>query len=320
MKRRKGTPPVNVAHSVKTRLLQRARQEDEDFNSLLIRYVIERLLYRLAASEYVHDFVLKGAVLFVIWSDRPHRATKDLDLLGSGPPDTNRLTAIFREVCRVSVPDDGVTFLADTVVAEPIREDAVYDGIRLRFMAQLGTAEVPVQVDVGFGDSTIPEPHEVELPVLLDFPRPKLKVYARESAIAEKLHALVELGLANSRMKDFYDLWFLAMRTSFDGRVLSEAVLATFARRRTQVPRTMPTGLSDLFATDPTKLEQWAAFVRRARLRAEAPTLGQAVTTVRAFLWPVLDTGTGTEPSHLETTWPPGGPWESRRRGSSGLS
>jgi hypothetical protein len=205
--RKKGTQPSNVAHSVKVRLLQRAREDGEDFNSLLIRYVLERLLHRLGASYHAAEFVLKGALLFVAWSARPHRATKDLDLLGSGAPEPARLATIFRDICQVSTVDDGVTFLAETIVAEPIRENAIYDGIRLRFTALVGTAEIPVQVDVGFGDATTPEPQPMVLPVLLDFPAPKLRAYARESTIAEKLHALVELGLGNSRMKDFYDLW-----------------------------------------------------------------------------------------------------------------
>ncbi len=307
MTRKKGTPPTNVAHSVKARLLQRAREAGEDFNALLVRYVIERLLYRLGASAHAGEFVLKGAVLFVIWSARPHRATKDLDLLGSGTPDPARLAEIFREVCRVAVPDDGITFLGDTIVAESIREEALYDGIRLRFLATLGTAEIPVQVDVGFGDTTVPEPRETELPVLLDLPPPKLKVYARELTIAEKLHALVELGLANSRMKDFYDLWFLSTEYAFDGQVLVDAVRATFERRQTELPKAIPTGLTDEFATDDTKVAQWAAFVRRARLQKEAPPLGRLIAALRDFVLPVLRAGNG--PDSFTLTWAPGGPW-----------
>lgn len=240
MTRRKGTPPSNVAHSVKVRLLQRARRDGEDFNSLLVRYVLERLLYRLGVSAHANEFVLKGALLFVVWSNRPHRATKDLDLLGSGPPEPDRLVRIFRDISIVEAPDDGVLFLGETIVVEPIREEAVYDGIRLRFIARLGSAEIPVQVDVGFGDSTVPEPQQTVLPALLDYPAPKLRAYARESTIAEKCHAMVDLGLANTRMKDFYDVWFLATEYAFEGPVLRDAVRATFARRQTVVPTDEP--------------------------------------------------------------------------------
>lgn len=308
MTRKKGVPLTNIAASVKARLLQRAHEDGEDFNSLLVRYVLERLLYRLGASEHANEFVLKGALLFVAWSARPHRATKDLDLLGSGSPDPARLAGIFREVCQVAGVDDGVAFLADTVRAEPIREDAVYDGIRLRFSAQLGTAKIPVQVDVGFGDATTPEPQPLVLPVLLDFPPPRLRAYARESTIAEKLHAMVELGLGNSRMKDYYDLWFLSNEYPFDGNVLANAVRATFDRRQTALPHAEPVGLSDDFALDAVKVAQWAAFLRRARLRKEAPPLGPLVASLRAFLMPVVNAA--ADPSAFETEWRPGGPWE----------
>jgi predicted nucleotidyltransferase component of viral defense system len=308
VKRKKGAPPTNVAASVKARLLLRARQDGEDFNSLLVRYVLERLLYRLAVSEHAGEFVLKGALLFVVWSDRPHRATKDLDLLGSGPPEPARLAGIFRDVCDVASVDDGVTFSAGTIVAEPIREEAVYDGIRLRFLAHLGTAEIPVQVDVGFGDTTVPEPQQTELPVLLDFPRPKLRVYARESTIAEKLHAMVELGLGNSRLKDFYDLWFLSTEYSFDGRTLTEAVRATFDRRKTPIPGAEPVALSDEFAADTLKLNQWKAFLRRARLGKEAPPLRELVLALREFLLPILQAPANAPAPKM--TWAPGGPWK----------
>ena len=307
MTRKKGTPPSNVAHSVKARLLQMARREGEDFNSLLVRYVLERLLYRLGVSTHANEFVLKGALLFVVWSNQPHRATKDLDLLGSGSPDPARLTRVFRDISGVAVPDDGVTFDAESIVAEPIREEAVYDGIRLRFIARLGTAEIPVQVDVGFGDSTVPEPLQTEIPALLDFPAPRLRAYARESSIAEKCHAMVELGLANSRMKDFYDLWFLATEYPFDGKVLAEAIRATFMRRRTAIPGAEPIGLSNEFAADPAKLNQWMGFLRRARIRKAAPPLDEIIGVLRTFLMPAL--WALTVPTVFDSEWNPGGPW-----------
>ena len=310
MTRKKGVPLANIAASVKARLLQRAHEDGEDFNSLLVRYVLERLLYRLGASKHADDFVLKGALLFVAWSARPHRATKDLDLLGRGTPDPARLVGIFREVCQVAAVDDGVTFLAETVIAEPIREEAVYDGIRLRFSAQLGTAKIPVQVDVGFGDATTPEPQSTVLPVLLDFPPPRLRAYARESTIAEKLHAMVELGLGNSRMKDYYDLWFLSTEYPFVGNLLANAVRATFDRRETALPHEVPAGLSDHFATDAAKVAQWVAFLRRARLRKEAPPLDLLVVSLRGFLMPVVNAAGAA--SAIDTVWRPGGPWEVR--------
>jgi hypothetical protein len=184
----------------------------------------------------------------------------------------------------------------------------VYDGIRLRFSAQLGTAKIPVQVDVGFGDATTPEPQSTVLPVLLDFPPPRLKAYARESTIAEKLHAMVELGLGNSRMKDYYDLWFLSTDCAFVGNVLANAVRATFDRRETALPHEEPVGLSDHFATDAVKVAQWAAFLRRAKLRKEAPPLDLLVVFLRSFLMPVMDAAAA--PSAFDSVWRPGGPWQ----------
>jgi hypothetical protein len=265
-------------------------------------------LYRLGVSQHANEFVLKGAILFVVWSNRPHRATKDLDLLGSGPPEPARLTRIFSEVVSVAVPDDGVTFAIETIVAEPIRQEAVYDGIRLRFIARLGTAEIPVQVDVGFGDSTVPEPQQTVVPALLDYPAPSLRAYARESSIAEKLHAMVELGLANTRMKDFYDVWFLATEYAFEGAVLVDAVRATFARRQTPVPTHEPVAFSHDFAADSAKLNQWAAFLRRARLRKEAPPLARLIEVLREFLMPVLHATQAS--AGFNTTWTPADGWK----------
>jgi predicted nucleotidyltransferase component of viral defense system len=305
--RARGSKPRDVAASVKARLLAHARAHAEDFNALLIRYVLERLLYRLSMSRHASEFVLKGALLFVIWSARPHRATKDLDLLGSGTPDTQRLAAVFRELCQAP-GDDGVTFEAGRVRAAPIREDAVYDGIRLTFVARLGNARVPVQVDVGFGDTTVPEPQMTELPTILSFPAPKLRVYARESAIAEKLHAMVERGFGNTRMKDYYDLWFLSSAYAFDGAILAAAVRATFERRQTAIPSSEPMGLSDEFATDEVKLGQWKAFLRRARLTNDPPPFEHLVAGLRLFLLPVLAAAASTE--GFTRSWTVNGSWQ----------
>ena len=196
MTRKKGQPLKNVPSSVKAQLLSLARTQGEDFNSLLTRYVLERFLHRLATSSHASSFLLKGATLFTVWSQKPHRATRDIDLLGYGNPDVETLAGIFRDICLIDVEDDGLRFDSGTVQAAPIREDALYDGVRVTFLAFLGSARVPVQVDVGFGDATEPPPVPVELPTLLAHPAPKVLAYRREVAIAEKLHALVDLGLS----------------------------------------------------------------------------------------------------------------------------
>jgi Nucleotidyl transferase AbiEii toxin, Type IV TA system len=307
MTRKKAAPLKNVSASVKARLLALARDQGEEFNSLLTRYVLERFLHRLAVSSYVSSFLLKGALLFTVWSQKPHRATRDIDLLGYGSPDLVRLRNIFCDICGMTVEDDGLRFDVNTVQAAPIREDAVYDGVRITFLAFLGSARVPVQVDVGFGDATEPAPVPVELPTLLAHPAPKLRGYRREVAIAEKLHAMVDLGFANSRMKDYFDIWFLSQHFAIDGGDLALAVRSTFGRRQTQVPVELPTGLTTEFSDSAAKLAQWKAFVGRTRLAVAAPSLTQAADTIADLVLPVFQ---GLAERDLFTgTWPPGGPW-----------
>jgi Nucleotidyl transferase AbiEii toxin, Type IV TA system len=184
---------------------------------------------------------------------------------------------------------DGVVFDSESVRARAIREQAIYDGIRIELRARLGSARVPVQVDVGFGDSVVPNPQVREFPVVLDMPAPKLRAYGPETVIAEKLHALVQLGMLNTRLKDYFDLWYLATHHEFDAQVLSAAIVATFSRRHSELPTDVPLGLDDAFANDAAKQTQWTAFVNRTAPKITAPDLPAAVATIRGFLQPVLD-------------------------------
>lgn len=199
----------NIAASVRQRLLELARRNGEDFQLVLTRYAIERLLYRLSASSYNDQFVLKGAMLFQLWSGGLHRATRDLDLLGQGPSIPARIAAIFKELCDLDVTEDGLRFLASSVDADVMKPDEEYQGIRVQLDCRLEKARIRVQIDVGFGDAVTPQPSKITFPVALDFPAPVLRAYPKESVVAEKLQAMVVLGIANSRMKDFYDLWYL---------------------------------------------------------------------------------------------------------------
>ena len=243
----------NVAASVRQRLYNLAKKRGDDFQILLTRYTIERLLYRLGQSPHRAGFILKGATLFSLWGDEPYRATRDLDLLGIGESDVSRLRDVFRELCRLQVENDGIRFDPDTVDALPIREDADYGGVRVTLVGFLDRARVPVQVDVGFGDALVPLPEDVSFPTILDFPSPKLRAYRRETVVAEKFQAMVMLGTANSRMRDFYDVWQLSLRFGFEGSLLRDAINATFTRRRTQLPAEAPTALTASFYEDPCK-------------------------------------------------------------------
>jgi hypothetical protein len=291
----------NVGASVRARLLDRARTERYDFQILLTRYALERLLYRLSVSAERECFVLKGAMLFTVWLGDPFRPTRDLDLLGQGEPDATALAERFRAICAVKGPDDGVVFDVAGLDAAPIRDEAEYGGVRVRTTAIIAGARVPIQIDVGFGDAITPEPIEIEYPALLDAPSPRLRAYPPETVVAEKVEALVTLGVANSRMKDFYDLWMIAQTFRFDGDILTTALRRTFERRRTPWPTETPTGLSTAFATE--KVGQWRAFLSRERLGAAPDAFDLVLGDLRTFLMPLL-----TEAARPQG-WAPSGPW-----------
>ncbi len=275
--------PRDVGASVRARLLNLARQKGQALDLLLTRYAIERLLHRLSISAHRDHFVLKGAMLMTTWFDDPHRPTRDVDLLGYGDPAPEAMLATFREICSIAM-DDGVAFDVNGLRVELIREELDYGGLRLRTTARLSGARITVVVDIGFGDAIEPGLEEVELPVLLDLPQPKLRAYARETVIAEKFQAMVVLGLANSRMKDFYDVWVLSQAYAFDDDRLARAIGATFERRGTALPTDAPEALTATFSSDAAKQRQWQAFVRD--LGAEVPVLGEVVAALAAFLLP----------------------------------
>lgn len=268
--------------SVLDRLLRLAKQRGEDYSLLLSRFALERLLYRLSVSPHGERFLLKGALLFSLWYEQPHRPTRDADLLGFG--DADQLPGIFRELAAMAL-DDAVDFEPASLRIEPIRDDSACGGMRVRLQARIGTARCALQVDVGFGDAVTPAPERVRFPALLpDFEAPRLRAYPVYSVIAEKYHAMVVLGLANSRMKDFYDVAVIAARTNLEGATLARAIAATFERRGTAMPPEPPTALRRAFALDAQKQRQWQAFLQRNRLAATE--LQHTVAVLHDLLWP----------------------------------
>lgn len=217
------------------------------------------------------------------WFDDPHRPTRDVDLPGYGDPAPESRLATFREICAIGL-DGGITFDVDGLRAKPIREEVDYGGLRLRTTAQLAGARVTIVIDIGFGDAVEPGVEEVELPVLLNPPRPKLRSYARETVVAEKFQAMVALDLANSRMTDFYDIWMLSRHYDFDADRLARAIAAIFERRGTAIPAYGTEALSPAFANDATKRQKWTAFVRD--LGIEVPPLDEVVADLARFLLP----------------------------------
>ena len=276
----------NVPASVRARLQSVARENQVNFQRVLTRYALERLLFRLSVSPHKESFVLKGAMLYPAWLEDPFRTTRDLDLLAYGDREAERLVMIFREICVQAVEEDGLSFDAEHIEAEPIRDDRSYGGLRLRTSARLGAAVIPVRIDIGFGDAVTPGPLELEYPVLLDQPAPTLNAYPRETVAAEKFEAIVALDLANSRMKDFYDLFAMSRLFAFEGETLAAAIRATFERRTTTVPRERPPPLTDIFSEDPQKVQQWRSFLAREPLLFDEPELNAVVREVGDFIMP----------------------------------
>lgn len=276
----------NLGASVRARLLKLSKENGQGFDLVLTRFALERLLFRLSQSPHADRFVLKGAMLMMSWFDDPHRGTRDLDLLGFGDPSEDAMLATFRDILTQDV-EDGVVFDPDTLRVDRIREVLDYGGLRLRAIASVGGARINLTIDIGFGDAMEPGAEVVDYPVMLDLPAPRLRAYARETVIAEKFQAMVALGRANSRMKDFYDIWILSRSFSFDDDRLAQAIAATFARRETAVPTELPDALTPAFAADEQKQRQWRAFVED--LSISPGELDDVIEGLSVFLMPHAD-------------------------------
>jgi predicted nucleotidyltransferase component of viral defense system len=273
----------NIGASVRARLLKLSKEQGQSFDLVLTRFALERLLFRLSQSRFADRFVLKGAMLLMSWLDEPHRGTRDLDLLGFGDPTPDAMLQTFREILTQDA-DDGVMFNANALRVDRIREEVEYGGLRLRALASISGARINLTIDIGFGDALEPGAEFIDYPVLLGHPAPRLQAYARETMIAEKFQAMVALGRANSRMKDFYDIWILSRSFSFDGDRLARAIAATFARRGTAIPVDRPDALSPAFAEDELKRRQWRAFLEEAAVNPG--TLADVTDDLAAFLMP----------------------------------
>ena len=299
--------PANVAASVRERLLNRSRETGEVFDFLLQRYAAERLLYRLGQSPHRERYVLKGAMLLPLWGASIYRPTRDLDFTGYGSAEIDDVLEVFRSVCVLDVEDDGVLFQAETLTAAPIRDQSEYHGLRLKFVAMLAGARIPMQIDVGFGNAIEPGAESVEYPTLLGAPAPAIRAYPPEAVVAEKLHAMVLLGERNSRLKDFYDLYVLCGQFVFLGEPLSAAIAATFERRRTKISGETPSALSARFYSDAARAERWRAYAA-ARGVASLPFAFEEIgDRLIAFLLHPLAALAAGEVFAME--WQPGGPW-----------
>ena len=295
---------------MRDRLFNLAQQEQREFNLVLTAYATERLLFRIGQSDCAEQFVLKGARLFALWSGQQHRPTRDLDLLGFGDPAPASLRHVFHMLCRIAC-EDGLTFDENSVSVEDIRAEQEYGGQRVKLIARLDKARIPLQVDIGFGDAVTPPAELLDYTSLLkDMPAPRVRAYPRETVIAEKLHAMVVLDTMNTRMKDFYDLWTLGRQFAFDGPTLQAAIHATFARRKTPVPAELPVCLLPPFAEDEKRQQLWKAFLNRSGIQnpdcAEFPSV---IEYLRAFTGPAL-VAVGNEGIAPPTVWTPDCGWQ----------
>jgi len=299
--------PPNLAASVHQRLLNLRDESGQDFNRLLVKYALERLLYRISKSDYSHQFVLKGALLFVAWNRDSHRPTQDMDLLGYGNSSVDNIQTLFENICNITVESDGLLFDSKSVTVQKIRENQDYESQQVQVLARLGNARIRLQIDIGFGDVVTPAVQMIDYPVLLDFPKPQIRAYPPETVIAEKLQAMVFLDLQNSRMKDYYDLWYLAHHFTFEGDTLVAAIRATFNRRETVIPTDFPVGLSRAFAEDDAKAAQWRAFLSRVSPEMSEMDLRVVIEDLRAFLGPPLFAAGRNE--SLRKSWHHDGTW-----------
>ena len=296
--------PGNIHASVRQRLLNRARSDRRPFNELLQYYAMERFLYRLSQSTHANRFILKGALMLRIWRSPELRPTMDIDMLGRTSNEEADIVAQIRDILAVDVEADGLAFDPDSIQAERITEDADYEGIRIRFLGALNSARINMQIDIGFGDIVYPEPEESDFPTMLNYPAPRLLCYSRESAIAEKFEIMVKLGVLNSRMKDFYDIWLLSRQFDFDGARLAEAIRLTFDQRGTELPAEIEV-FTESFIDE--KQVQWTAFWRRLQ-QDHVPTSFREVTaSVDRFLSPIIAALSSGKP--CPTNWTAPGPW-----------
>jgi len=297
---------ANLPASVHQLLLNKAKESSRPFNELLQYFAIERFIYRLSKSPHADQFILKGALMFSAWCGPASRPTMDIDLLGKIDNRIGTITTVMKDACLTDVEPDGIFFDADTVEAVRITEDAEYECVRVRVHGSLGKARVSIQIDIGFGDVIVPNTSTVSYPAILDFPAPELKGYTMESTIAEKFQAMVKLGVLNSRMKDFYDIWFLSRTFDFKGELLGEAIEKTFEKRNT--PVNLEAALFDpSFGIDKDNNVQWRGFIRKAKLVGAPETFDEIVAAVKLFLEPLARAI--AERKLFNSVWTAPGPW-----------
>lgn len=307
----------NTAASIRQKLLNISKQNNLDYNLILTRYSMERLLYRLGISKYSKRFVLKGASLFLIWNQKFHRVTRDADFLGYGNLDSKSLKNIFTEIINIETDcKDGIIFDSSSMEINSIRENNPYHGNRIKLIAKLGNAKIPLQIDIGIGDSIVPEPENIIFPVLLDFPAPRITAYSKYTMIAEKFEAMISLGMNNSRMKDFFDIYVISKLFEFNGSILLSAIESTFKRRNTQLPVVLPVSFTKEFYEDSNKIIQWKAFLKKTKPDKKfINNLDEIINHISIFLLNLINNSnlTGKKNNKIDLVWDASKGWYSTK-------
>ena len=278
--------PKNMVASVRQRLLNLSRDEGRVFDVVLVTYGLERLIYRLSVSDHRNSFILKGGMLVKLWTEDENRVTRDADFLGHGESAEDHLKAVFAEILSIET-DDGLVFDTDAITASPIREAQEYGGVRLKTTAYIGRTRIPITIDIGFGDAIADPGYTIDYPSLLNMPTANIRAYPPSTVIAEKFQAIVDLGLANGRMKDYYDLWAIPNAKEIEPAELDAAIRSTFKQRGTDIPSEPPVGLSAEFVSDDLKAAQWAAYATSIDLNSLS--LGTVVETIWSYIGPACE-------------------------------
>lgn len=297
----------NIEASVRARLQNKARESNRPFAELLQYYGMERFLYRFSQSEYADKFILKGALMFTVWQVPERRTTLDIDFLGRYDNQVAKIEEVIKEICRTTVSTDGLVFDPETVIGQKIKEDADYEGVRVKFRGFLERARISMQIDVGFGDIIYPRPKAIEYPTILDFPKPHLKGYTAESVVAEKFEAMIKLGLLNSRMKDFYDLWLMTRQFDFEGTDLVEAIQRTFSHRKTALPAKPPLLAEEIYDEKSDRQTLWKAFLQKGQISQAPQKLKETARIIEDFLMDPIKAI--HEKSEFASEWKASGPW-----------
>ncbi len=299
---------VNMPASVRARLQNIAKETSRPFAEILQYYGMERLLYRFSKSPYAAGFILKGALMFTAWDIPQRRTTLDIDFSARFDNQINSIEKVIKDICKIAVISDGLVFDSKTVRGQRIKEDADYEGVRVKFVGFLERSRIPMQIDIGFGDIIHPKPKIIDYPVILDLPKPHLKGYPPESVVSEKFEAMMKLGLLNSRMKDFYDIWLLMRKFDFSGTILTEALKKTFNNRKTELPQRRPLFAQEIYDNKSDRQTLWMAFLRKNDIKNAPDKLSAIAKTIEKFL--IKPLGAIKKGKGFNETWKAAGKWE----------